>query len=152
MSRSRHAILYVTPFDPDTAAVNRLTGSYGYGHVALWGGDMDGDMPIVLDSSIGNGVGFRRLDVMTRGVPYVSQFLDDRLGARVFAKAMACIGARYHYWGLVSGRVSPDAFTCSGLVCCALPLHLEKMCRPSRGPVSPNDIARSLGVPKWSPP
>lgn len=150
--QTRHAILYVTPFDADTSAVNVATGRHGFGHVALWAGDLDGDHPIVLDSSIGNGVGFRRLDHMTRGVPFVAQYLDDRLGAHVFAKAMRCIGAPYHYRGLFSAEVRSDAFTCSGLICCALPVQLEQQCRPRRGPVSPNDLARGLGVPKWRTP
>ena len=152
MPPSSHAILFVTPFDADTSAVNLATGRHGFGHVALWAGTVENMQPIVLDSSIAEGgVRFRPLREMTRDVPHVTLWLDDELGAWIFRRAMACIGAPYDYKGLFSGTVRPDAFTCSGLVCCALPVQLERRCRPKRGPVSPNDLARGLGVPKWNP-
>lgn len=153
MAHTSHAILFVRPFDADTTAVSMVCGRWGFGHVALWAGDVVGDQPIVLDSSIGNGVGFRPLREMTRGVPYVSLWLDDALGARIFARALRCIGAPYHYRGLFSSEPSPGAYTCSGLVACALPHHLSDRCRRLAGtfPVSPNAIAKGLGVPKWSP-
>lgn len=151
MRRTRHAIIFVTPFDADTSAVNLATGRHGFGHIALWGGQTDGDRPIVLDSSIGQGVGFRPLHAMTRGVPYVPLYLEDDMGAWIFRRAMRCIGSPYDYGGLWRGRVRGDAFTCSGLVACALPVQIQAQCRPQTRPVSPNDIARGLGVPKWSP-
>lgn len=153
MPHTRHAILFVRPFDADTRAVSFVCGAWGFGHVALWAGDTDGTQPLVLDSSIGNGVGFRPLREMTRGVPYVTRWLDDDFGARLFARALRCIGAPYHYRGLFSAEPSADAFTCSGLIACALPHHLADRCRKIAGrmPVSPNAVARGLGVPKWRP-
>lgn len=152
-----HAILFVRPFDADTSAVNAATGRHGFGHVALWSGFVEDGEPIVLDSSTsypGNpgGVQFRPMTAMTRGVPVVHLWLDDHLGQLMLRKAIRCIGAPYDYGGLLRPRRRDDAFTCSGLICCALPLHLDRRCRP-RGPlpVSPNDIARGLGVPRWSP-
>ena len=153
MPHTSHAILFVRPFDADTKAVDLGTGRHGFGHVALWAGDIHNDQPIVLDSSIGNGVGFRPLREMTRGVPYVALYLDDALGRRIFDRALGCIGAPYHYGGLFSSTPSVDAYTCSGLVACALPHHLAVRCREIAGrfPVSPNAIAKGLRVPKWSP-
>lgn len=152
MRRTRHALLFVTPFDADTWAVNAATGSHGFGHVAVWGGQFNGDIPIVLDSSTTvGGVSLRPLPAMTRGAPYFPLYLDDELGGWIFRRAMKCIGAPYDYGGLFRGRPRDDAFTCSGLVACSLPVQLQHRCRPVRGPVSPNDIARTLGVPRWSP-
>jgi hypothetical protein len=151
MPACRHAILFVTPFDADTWAVDRWTGRHGFGHVALWSGIVEGGQPIVLDSSLTEqGVTFRPLLDMTRGVPYATLELDDKLGQWMLARAIRCVGQPYDYGGLLRGRVNDDAFTCSGLLCCALPVQLERRCRPAKGPVSPNDLARGLGVPKWS--
>ncbi len=148
----RHAILFVTPFCADTWAVDRATGRWGFGHVALWSGIIERAQPMVLDASTTSGqVGFRPLAAMTRGARYATLELDDELGNWMLARAMRCIGKPYDYGGLLRGRRTDAAFTCSGLVCCALPLQLEQRCRPPEGPVSPNDLARGLGVPKWSP-
>lgn len=146
-----HAIIFVTPFDADTRQVNARTGRYGFGHVAIWGGDVSDNDPIVIDSSIGAGVTMRRLRDCTRGAPTSTLFLDAELGKWVYCRAMGCIGAPYDYGGLILSRSRDDAFTCSGLVACALPLQLAVRCRPRRGPTSPNDVARGLGVPPWSP-
>lgn len=151
MKRSRHAILFVTPFDVDMVAVNVATGSHGFGHVALWGGHVVGTDPIVLDAALGVGVGFRRMSEMTRGVPYVSLYLDDGLGSYVFARAMSKLGCPYDYGGLIRPRYNPGAFTCSGLVCSSLPPQMREACRVPGRPISPNDIARGLGVPPWRP-
>lgn len=154
MPHSSHAILFVRPFDADTKAVNLGTGGHGFGHVALWGGDVQGDQPIVLDASMTERcVAFRPLHQMTRGVPYVALYLDDRLGERIFARALECIDAPYNFGGLFRHAPRDDAFTCSGLVCRALPAHLAERCRAQAGlfPVSPNAIARAMKVPKWSP-
>lgn len=150
LSDSRYALLFVTPFDADTSAVDLATGRHGFGHVALWPGIVEDGQPVVLDSSIGNGVGFRPLRSMTRDAPYYAMPLDEKLGEWIFSRAMRCLGSPYDYAGLIRRRVNEDAFTCSGLICCALPLQLEQLCRPKRRPVSPNDIARGLGVPRWS--
>lgn len=150
MPAKRHAILFVTPFDADTRGVNLGTGRHGFGHVALWPKLVEGGEPIVLDSSIGNGVGFRPMMEMTRGAPFSTLWLDDAMGDWIFRRALRCCGFPYDYAGLFRGRKSDVAFTCSGLVCCSLPIHLEQRCRPDYGPVSPNDLARGLGVPKWS--
>lgn len=153
MNHERHAILFVTPFDADTAAVNRLTGGHGFGHVALWNGLRDGDTPIVLDSSMTHKcVSFRRLPEMTQGVPYHSHELPTDLGRWMFDRALSCLGKPYDFAGLFRKRRNDDAFTCSGLVCCALPAHLERHCRSLAGslPVSPNAIARAFGVPRWN--
>jgi len=151
MPTSRHAILFVTPFDADTSGVNIGTGRHGFGHVALWSGIVERGKPIVLDSSMTlGGVAFRPLDEMTREKPYSALWLDDRLGDWMFRRTMRCLGAPYDFGGLFRGRKRSDTFTCSGLICCALPIQLEQRCRPKRGPVSPNDLARGLGVPKWS--
>lgn len=151
----RHALLFVTPFDADTWAVDRATGSHGFGHVAIWAGIVERGQPIVLDASLTTGdVGFRPLLAMTRGVGYHKHDLDDALGNWIFARALRCVGKPYDTAGLFRGRRNDEAFTCSGLVCCALPVQLEQRCRDlaanNRGPVSPNDLARGLGVPKWS--
>lgn len=151
MSTPRHAILFVVPFDADTAAVNLASGRHGFGHVALWSGIVERRQPMVLDASLTTGrVSFRPLASMTRGAPYATLELGDELGQWVFERALRCVGKPYDTGGLLRGRRNDDAFTCSGLVCCALPLPLEQRCRPPEGPVSPNDLARGLGVPKWS--
>lgn len=147
----RHAILFVTPFDADTRMVNRFTGRHGYGHVALFSGIYEGDTAIVLDSSMTEGcVGFRPLLDMTRGVPYHSMWIDDQLGNFMLKRAMRCLGSPYDFGGLFRARARDDAFTCSGLIRCALPQHLVEQCRPTgRFGFSPNDLARGLGVPRW---
>lgn len=149
-----HALLFVTPFDADTWAVDRATGSHGFGHVAIWTGIIERGQPLVLDSAIGIGVGFRPLLAMTRGARYAKLDLQPELGAWIFARALRCVGKPYDNGGLFRGRRNDAAFTCSGLVCCALPVQLEQHCRElarnNRGPISPNDLARGLGVPKWS--
>lgn len=150
MVRTSHAIIFCTPFDVDMIAVNLATGGYGYGHVALWGGQVQGDEPIVLDASMEHGVGFRRLMAMTRGFPYRAHYLDDTLGDYVFARALAKIGAPYDFTGLLRPRYRPDAATCSALVGASLPPQLRAACQPPRRPISPNDLARGLGVPPWS--
>jgi hypothetical protein len=157
MHRTSHAILFVTPTDADTRAVNVATGSHGFGHVALWGGDIAGGQPIVLDSSMTRKcVSFRPMREMTEGKPYEALYLDDALGGMIFRRALRCIAAPYHFRGLFSSEIRDDAFTCSGLVACALPAHLGERCRqvaatlPFKA-VSPNAIAIALGVPKWSP-
>lgn len=148
----RHAIVFVTPFDADTSLVNRLTGRHGYGHVALWSGIYDPHgQPLVLDASIAlEQVAFRPLDAMALGAPYELFALDDMLGEWMFNRAVRCVGRPYDYHGLVRSRVTDAAFTCSGLICCALPVQLERRCRPRGRPVSPNDLARGLGVRRWS--
>lgn len=158
MHRPGHAILFVTPFDADTGAVNVATGRHGFGHVAIWGGDMQGNEPVVIDASMTEGcVATRPLRSMTRGKPFATLKLDDELGKFVYRRALDCIGAPYNYRGLFSTDVRSDAFTCSGLVCCALPLHIAERCRDvarrmTVKPVSPNAIAIALGVKKWSKP
>lgn len=150
MARGFYALLFVTPFDTDTLWVDRATGGYGYGHVALWNGTFSGDTPIVLDSSMTqNGVFLRPLLDMTRGVPYQTLRLDDRLGEWVYSRAMRCLGAKYDFAGLMRRRAKADAYTCSGLVCSALPRQLADRCRHRWRPISPNDIARGLNVPPW---
>lgn len=150
-----HAILFVTPFDADTKAVDVATGSHGYGHVALWGGDTHGHAPVVLDASMTEGrVAMRPLQQMTRGKPFFALHVDDALGTLLYRRAIECIGAPYNYRGLFSTEVRTDAFTCSGLVCCALPLHLAERCREVARSlrfkaVSPNAIAMALGVSRW---
>lgn len=149
-----HALLFVTPFDADTWMVDRTTGAHGFGHVAIYSGIIERQQPMVLDASLTTGdVGFRPLAAMTRGAPYYKHELDDALGAWVFERALRCVGKPYDRAGLVRARRNDDAFTCSGLVCCALPVQLEQRCRElaarNRGPVSPNDLARAFGVPKW---
>lgn len=152
---AKHAILFVTPFDADTKAVDLATGRHGFGHVALWNSTFERTRPMVLDSSIAEGVKFRPLEAMTRGAPYYRLDLDDALGAWIFARAVRCIGKPYDYRGLFLGRRTDAAFTCSGLVCCALPVQLEQRCRrlaaerPGPSTVSPNDLARASGVPPW---
>lgn len=146
----RYAILFVTPFDADTWLVNRATGRHGFGHVALWGGQIERAQPIVLDASTTlKRVDFRPLPEMTRGAPYYMFPLDLELGRWIFTRALRCVGKPYDHRGLFLGRRTDAAFTCSGLVCCALPAQLERQCRPPSGPVSPNDLARGLGVPRW---
>jgi hypothetical protein len=162
MSCGPYAIIFVTPFCFDTKAVNFATGRHGYGHVALWAGQMTNVPltgpgsnaefePIILDSSIGIGVSFRPLLEMTRGVGYRKHWLSDELGQWVFARALDCVGAPYDYGGLLARRVTDEAYTCSGLICCALPEHIARACRPRGRPVAPNDLARYFGVPKWVP-
>lgn len=151
MHVTHHAIVFVTPFDADTSAVNLATGRHGFGHVALWGGHVEHGQPIVLDSALGIGVSLRPLQECTHLAPHRALYLDDALGAWLFARALRCLGKPYDYGGLFRERARDDAFTCSGLVACALPVQLEVRCRPRRGPVSPNDLARGLGVPRWSP-
>lgn len=157
---SKHAILFVTPFDLDTHGVNIVTWRHGFGHVALWSGLVERGEPIVLDSSIRSstnegGVQFRPLLAMTRGVKYAKLELDEQLGRYMLHRALACIGKPYDTGGLFRGRRNDSAYTCSGLICCALPIQLETRCREvaasMRRPVSPNSIAIALGVPKWSP-
>lgn len=157
MPTPRHAILFVRPFDADTWLVDGATGSHGFGHVALWNGIVERGEPLVLDSSTRalpglpkGGVSIRPLRQMTLGAEYFSLEIGDELGNWMLARALRCIGKPYDYGGLLRGRRHDSAFTCSGLVCCALPLPLEQRCRPPEGPVSPNDLARGLGVPKWS--
>ena len=134
----QHAILFVTPFCLDTRAVNLATGRHGFGHIALYSGIRNGTTPMVLDSSVPDetrgwpgGVSFRPLLDMTRGKPYDTG-------------------------GLFRGRRNDEAFTCSGLICCILPAQLEQRCRElavaESRPVSPNTIARVMGVPKWNSP
>ena len=89
-------------------------------------------------------------DEMCLGAPYEMLPLHDMLGEWMFARAARCVGKPYDYSGLVRSRVTDEAFTCSGLICCALPVQLERRCRPKNRPVSPNDLARGLGVRKWS--
>ena len=150
MPRGYHALLFVTPFDPDTKWVDRLTGSYGYGHVALWNGTYTGDVPIVLDSSVKmGGVFLRPLSEMTGGVPYRSLRLDNALGRWVYSRAMRCLGANYDYGGLVSRASRDGLYTCSGLVASCLPRHISDRCRHRWRPISPNDLARGLNVPRW---
>lgn len=153
---SKHAILFVTPFDLDTRAVNFGTGGHGYGHVALWSGIVERARPIILDASLTTGeVGFRPLAAMTRGAAYHRYDLDDLMGDWIFERALRCVGKPYDTAGLFRGRRSDAAFTCSGLVCCALPLQLEQRARAiadrMRRPVSPNALAIALGVPAWRP-
>lgn len=152
--RSQHAILFVTPNDADTRAVDMATGRHGFGHVALWSGIFDGGVPIVLDASMAEKrVGFRPLAAMTLGVPYFPLWIDSGLGSQMFHRAMQCIGAPYDYAGLFRRRLRDDAFTCSALIACALPIHIARRCtHPSWRPIAPNDIARGLGVPRWSSP
>ena len=151
-----HALLFVRPFDADTWTVDRMTGSHGFGHVAIWAGTVERNQPIVLDANtITKDVDFRPLSAMTRGAKYHRHDLDDAMGAWIFARALRCIGKPYDFGGLFRGRRSDAAFTCSGLVCCALPLQLEQRCRAiaaqQRRPVSPNAIAIACGVPRWTP-
>lgn len=152
MAAAEHAILFVTPFDDDTAVVNRVTGRWGYGHVALWSGIIERGHPMVLDASTVLGkVSFRPLTHMTRGAPYATLPLGPELGQWMLRRAVRCIGAKYDTGGLFLSRKRDDAYTCSGLICCALPMQIAARCQPSVGPVSPNDIARALGVPRWTP-
>lgn len=151
-----HALLFVRPFDADTWMVDRATGSHGFGHVAIWAGIVERGQPLVLDASMTTGdVGFRPLRSMTRGAAYHKHDLDAELGAWIFARALRCVGKPYDFMGLVRGRRSDEGYTCSGLVCCALPLQLEQRCRQiaamQRRPVSPNAIAIACGVPRWTP-
>lgn len=145
-----YAIVFVTPFDLDTKAVDLATGRHGYGHVALWAGHMTkDDEPIVLDSAIGLGVSFRTLSQMSRGVPCRKKMLSESLGQWVFNRAVQCVGCEYDYGGLMRRRVSEDSYTCSGLICCSLPEHIQRAARPAGRPIAPNDLARHFGVPRW---
>ncbi len=156
MPLARHAIVFVTPTDADTTLVDIGTGRHGYGHVALWSGIYSNAEPIVLDSSmVRSCVSFRPLEEVTCGMPYVTWPLDERLGEYMFRRAMRCVGKPYDYAGLIKTRVSDDAFTCSGLVCRAMPAQLDRQCRKVASTltfktVSPNAIAIALGVPKWT--
>ncbi len=139
-------LIFVTPYDSDTRLVNLATGRHGYGHVAIWAGHEDqAGEPVVFDAGIGYGVGFRPFSVAcpssTRSVK-----LDEHLGRWVWTRALRCAGLEYDYVGLVRGRRATHAFTCSGLVACALPPHMRNEL-PDR--VSPNDLARYFGVPAW---
>lgn len=150
-----YAIIFVTPFDADTKAVDLATGLHGYGHVALWGGDMHGHEPVILDSSMTEGcVAMRPLHEMTRDKPFFALHIDDALGSLMYRRAVECVGAPYHYRGLFSTEIRNDAFTCSGLVCCALPLHIAERCRETARQlrfkaVSPNAVAMTFGVDRW---
>lgn len=153
---TQHAILFVTPFDLDTRGVDFATGRHGFGHVALWSGIVERAQPIVLDASMTTGdVRFRPLSAMTRGAPYYRHELDPVMGAWIFKRALRCVGKPYDTAGLFRGRRNDAAFTCSGLVCCALPLQLEQRARAvadrMRRPVSPNALAIAFGVPAWAP-
>lgn len=146
----RCALLFVTPFDSDTRAVDLATGRYGYGHVALWGGQLARDHePIVLDAAIDAGVTMRRLRAMTRGAPYRRAELDDDLGCFIFQRACAQIGRPYDFAGLARRRLRSDRFTCSGLIAACLPQHLRDRIEVRRRPIAPNDLARLFGVPSW---
>ena len=146
----RCALLFVTPFDSDTRAVDLATGRYGYGHVAIWGGQMTRDHePIVLDAAIDVGVTMRRLRAMTRGAPFRHVALDEALGCFIFERAAALVGRPYDFVGLAKRRLRSDRFTCSGLVAACMPHHLRARLEPKRRPIAPNDLAQLFGVPSW---
>lgn len=156
MSCGPYYLIFCTPFDLDTKAVDLATGRWGYGHVALWAGQMtkppEGQAePLVLDSGIGVGVSFRTLTAMAKGAPVRKHLLCAPLGEWIFLRALEHVGKPYDYTGLLASRPSEDAYTCSGLICCAMPEHMSKEARPRGRPVSPNDLARYFGVPKWAP-
>lgn len=142
----RCSLLFVTPYDVDTRLVNLATGRYGYGHVSIWAGHLSQDEPIVLDSGIGYGVGFRPLSIATGRAPFHEIQLDETLSSWIWRRALARIGCEYDYAGLVRSRRPTECYTCSGLVACCLPEHIREAL-PER--VSPNDLAKHFGAPKW---
>jgi hypothetical protein len=138
-------LVFVSPYDADTRLVDRATGSYGYGHVAMWAGHVSNGEPMVFDAGIGYGVGFRPYSIAC-AAPTRSYELDEHLSRWVWRRALQYDGCTYDYKGLVLGRRPIDAFTCSGLVAACLPEHMR--CElPGR--VSPNDLARYFNVPPW---
>ncbi len=141
--RGRLALVFVAPYDGDTHIVNFMTGRYGYGHVALWAGHMQSHQPMLLDSGIGYGVGFRSANVATGGAQTRTVDLDVSLSRWVWRRALSFVGCEYDYVGLVRGRQC-EKFTCSGLVATCLPAHMRFELPPK---VSPNDLARYFGAP-----
>ena len=137
-------LVFAAPYDADTQLVNLATGRHGYGHVAMWAGHERGGQPLVLDSGIGYGVGFRPLSIAAGGAPIRTHELCPELSRWVWRRALVFIGCEYDYAGLVRARRSCERFTCSGLVAACLPEHL-RMDLPGR--VSPNDLARYFNVP-----
>jgi hypothetical protein len=161
----RCSLLFVTPYDADTRLVNLTTGRHGYGHVSIWAGHVCSEAgcssrvsgsaegepgePMVFDSGIGYGVGFRPLSVATGGAPFRELKLDATLGRWIWHRATSCSGCEYDYAGLVRSRRPTKSYTCSGLVASCLPEHIR--CElPGR--VSPNDLARYFNVPRWAKP
>lgn len=139
-------LVFVTPYDADTRLVNRMTGSYGYGHVAIWAGHSEDGQPVVFDAGIGYGVGFRPFAVACPG-PVRTCELDEHLSRWLWSRALQYNGCSYDYRGLLVKRRPTEAFTCSGLVAACLPEHMR--CElPGR--VSPNDLAYYFNVPPWT--
>src|SRR5688500_16152808 len=97
------SLLFVTPYDADTRLVNLTTGRHGYGHVSIWGGHVCEGLscipgePMVFDSGIGYGVGFRPLSVATGGAPFHEFKIDGALDNWVWSRATACTGCEYDY-------------------------------------------------------
>lgn len=141
------AIVLVRPFDADTRAVDLATGRWGFGHVALYGCELDAHAhPLVIDSCIARGVVRRRLDAMARGALYYFVPLPREAGRAAYERAIARLGRPYHYGGLFLRKPRPDMHTCSSLILECLPADMAARIKFRRH-VSPNDIARSLGVP-----
>jgi hypothetical protein len=146
---SQPAIVFVRPFDADTKAVDLATGRWGFGHVALFGCELDEfRQPLVVDAAIAYGVVRRRLVDMARGAGYTFFLLPKGVGLAAYTLAAERLGQPYHYGGLF-GRApgQDDRATCSGLVYDCLPPGIRAGIKFRRHP-SPNDLARSLGVPR----
>jgi hypothetical protein len=144
MPRGRVALVFCPPYDADTKLVDLATGRHGYGHVAMWGGHFMDGVPLVLDSGIGYGVGFRPISIVCGGRLVRTTDLDVHLSAWIWRRALACIGSEYDYAGLMRKRRPCERYTCSGLVASCLPEHIRS---ELPGRVSPNDLARYFGVP-----
>lgn len=140
-------MLLVAPFDADTAAVDRLTGRAGWGHVALVADERDDDGRLVaIDASMQRGcVQPRPLYEITRGARWCLVSLGEGL-EHTYRGATARIGQPYNYRGLLGFQRPGVAATCSQLVYECLPPSLQRRVQPWRpGWVSPNCLARGLG-------
>lgn len=134
-------LILVTPYDPDTVVIDKVTGGHGFGHAALICGEYDAfHRPLAIDASFKFGnVQRRTLDLVTRCRPWILlplPHLDE-----VYDEAIGRLGQPYNNWGLVGRQRFGRAATCSQLVYECLPPHerLQIKCW-RRWWCSPNDL------------
>lgn len=143
---SARGIVLVEPFDLDTAAVDRVTGGHGYGHAAIFLGEVDRDgRPVAIDSSIAAGGVFRRLlSAIVRHVAFV--VLPVAGVERAYARAAARVGEPYDTRALWGWAPRDGCATCSHLVWSCLDRRPRARVRPWREgwSVSPNCLFRAF--------
>lgn len=142
---SVRGILLFLPYDLDTRAVNKATGSRGYGHVAIANGECDGaGRALAIDSSLGRGVFRRPIEMICSGAPWHVVPVPWRELDVAYEAAASKIGSSYNFAGLAGYR-SASRWTCSQLVFECLPPRLRERVSPcGPWPISPNCIARCL--------